>query len=177
MTSAAANDLCYWNHQGYIFSELNSSSTVLAAKTGAWKCQISGPPPILSLYRVAHFLLAVEIFPQFISATWGFNWALGPKLCLLCFGGFMWVWMRRKGEVRGLGPLSRGGVGWVGGQGLTLLWCSWDVLPWEWEEPRAPTLLKPPLARGHSESPGSARGSGQTFFFFPFCAPPRQKRC
>lgn len=60
---------------------------MLAAKTGAWKCQISGPPPILSLYRVAHFLLAAEIFPQFISATWGFNGTFRPKVCLLCFGG------------------------------------------------------------------------------------------
>ncbi len=50
---------------------------------------------------------------------------------------------------------------WPGeGQGLTLLWCPWVVVPWEWEEPRAPTLLKPPLARGHAESPGSAAGRG-----------------
>lgn len=54
-----------------------------------------------------------------------------------------------------------GCAGWLGeGQGLTLLWCPWDVLLWEWEALRAPTLLKPPLATGHAESPGSAAGRG-----------------
>lgn len=41
---------------------------------------------------------------------------------------------------------------------------------WEWEEPRAPTLLKPPLARGHAKSPGSAAGRGS-----PLCPPTKAR--
>lgn len=74
------------------------------------------------------------------------------------FGNVAWgVWLW---ECGGLLLPTPAGPCWVTGQGLTLLGCSWVVLPWEWEEPRAPTLLKPPLAWGHAESPGSAAGRG-----------------
>lgn len=80
------------------------------------------------------------------------------------FGNDAWgVWLWECGGLLlnpGLLLPTPPGPCWVTGQGLTLLGCSWVVLPWEWEQPRAPTLLKPPLAWGHAESPGSAAGRG-----------------
>lgn len=146
---------------------------MLAAKTGAWKCQISGPPPILSLYRVAHFLLAAEIFPQFISATWGFNGAFRPKVCLLCFGG---IYVKCGCEGKGRG-------GWLGPSVPRRRRLSWGT-----RTHLALMLLGCPAVRVRGTtrphpfkaSPGkrpcwkprlSMREEPHFFIFFPLCTP------
>lgn len=123
--------------------------------------QTSFRPPTLSLYHIilTHFLLPLGFFHHCCTLSQPFGPVLAPV-----FGNVVWgVWLSGCGAPAALPWPAAARPSWallVNGQGLTLLGCSWVVLPWEWEEPHAPTLLKPPLAWGHAESPGSAAGRG-----------------